>query len=201
MKIEFGKGKHLLISYVLNFYHPDPMFDELTYGEGASRSNMIRKNIKYGSHVFFHTTIKGQRYITAHYFVYKVMEGYDARHDKNIRKKYKNPHIRPENYPEWWGEEYDPNKEVEGEYEDIIIFGDPKKSFGKLDNPLPFNKKLAKKLEFEGNKIKFGIINKNGRIMSDNECITSCTRTPRYITRDDVKFLLREIQRIQKYSI
>lgn len=199
--IESGIGKNLLYRYLRpeimkkqGWNHPDPVLEELTYGDSNRFGNMIRNNVSLGSHIFFHTTIGGQRYITGHYFVSKIMEGFEARHDKNIRKKFRNIHIHPENYPDWW-----PNYDIEKEEDsnDVIIFGDPKKSFGKFINPIPFDRDLAQRLEFEkGKKIEFEIINKKHRTMSDSECITSCTRIPRFITTRDVKFLLNEIATI-----
>jgi hypothetical protein len=162
MDVEFGNAKNMLYRYLTpknfktmaGFDHPDPMLEELTYGEGGAFSNMIRRNVTPTSHIFFHTTIGGQRYITAHYFVSKVMEGFDARQDKNIRENFRNPHIHPENYPEWWPD-YDHENEKDDDSYDIIIFGDPKKSIGKLVNPLPFDRDLAERLEFEGkNRIR-----------------------------------------------
>jgi len=203
MDVEFGNGKNMLYRYLTpksfkamaGFYHPDPDFDELTYGESGRFSNMIRKNVKPGSHIFFHTTIGGQRYITGHFFVSEVVEGFDARHDDNIRKGFRNPHIHPEEYPGWWPD-YDHENERKEDRDDIIVFGDPKKSLGKLAIPLPFDRDLAERLEFEGKRIEFDIRDKRGRTLSDSECITSCTRTPRYITRRDVRYLLSEIASI-----
>ena len=206
MGIEFGNGKNMLYRYIAddvklknNWNHPDPYFKELTYGEGGGGvfSSMVRNNVRIGSHIFFHTTIEGQRYITAHYFVSKIVEGYYARHDDKIRNKYKNAHIHPENYPEWWPN-YDVDKEIKGERNDILIFGDDKKSWGELKNPLKFDRELAEKLKFENNQIKFEIVDKNGKVMGDNNCITSCTRVPRYITKNDVIFLSEKISNSNK---
>ena len=84
MGIEVRQRKGMLIVYKSDEEyrdtHPDPMFDELTYGDITNHATIIVKNVKQGSHIFFHTTLKdGQRYITAHYFVARVMEGFDAR--------------------------------------------------------------------------------------------------------------------------
>lgn len=214
MDVEFGNGKNMLYRYLTpknlktkaGFDHPDPMLEELTYGEGYAFSNMIRRNVTSGSHIFFHTTIGGQRYITAHYLVSKVMEGFDARQDKNIRVNFKNPHIHPESYPEWWSgsdddPDYDHENEKEDDSDDIMIFGETEKSIGKLVNPLPFDRDLAERLEFEGKRIEFDITNKRGRMMRDSERITSCTRTPRYITTKDVKLLYNEIASINQEEV
>lgn len=199
MEIEFGNGKNMLYRYLISDVmkkrhgdHPDPLFEEYTYGDGDKYGNMIRNNVELGSHIFFHTTIGNQRYITAHYYVSRVMEGYDARHDDEIRKKFNNIHIHPENYPDWWID-YNVDSEEEGNSSDVIIFGHPDKSLGELTNPIPFDRDFGEKLEFENKKIKFEIVNKNGRVMNDAECISSCTRVPRYLTKNDVKFLINEI--------
>jgi len=199
MEIKFGNGKNMLYRYLIddvkrkqNWIHPDPLFQELTYGEGGRFSTMVRNNIHYGSHIFFHSTIEGQRYITAHYFVSKVVEGYDARHNPEIRKQYQNVHIHPEKYPEWWPN-YDVNEEIKDNSNDIIVFGDPEKSFGELKNPLKFDRDLAEKMEFENNRINLKIVDKNGKVWSDGECISSCTHVPRYMTMNDVILLIEKI--------
>jgi hypothetical protein len=191
--VEFGEGKHILCVYKQLENHPDPLFDELTYGECSHRSPMIRNNVKKGSHYFFHTTIEGQRYITAHYFVSDIMDGYDARHDPIVRAKYNNVHIHPEKYPSWWGGVYDANEETRSNSGDILVFGDEHKSLGKLEKPILFDRKLAEKLEFEGNSIIFDTIDKNGHNRTINECISSGTRVPRYLTKNDVITLFKEI--------
>lgn len=193
MEIDFGNGKHILCRYTDLEGHPDPVFDELTYGEGYHFSRMVRKNIGKGSHYFFHTMNDGVRYITAHYYVSDIVEGYDARHDDTIRNEYTNVHIHPENYPVWWGGTYDPSKEERNEEGDIIIIGDKKKSFGKLQHPVLFDRNLAEKLEFEGNSIQFDVTDKNGRCRKFNECLASATRAPRYITENDARILLETI--------
>jgi hypothetical protein len=201
MEIEFGNGKNLLYRYIddanKNWDHPDPLFKELIYGEGGGGNfgTMVRNNVRKGSHIFFHTTIEGQRYITAHYFVSKIVEGYDAKHDDKIRSNYQNVHIHPENYPEWWPD-YDIDKEIKSDSDDILVFGDYEKSLGKLVSPLKFDRELAEKLKFEKNKqIEFEIVNKNGKVINDSQRITSCTRVPRYITNDDVIYLIEKIGR------
>jgi len=58
------EGNDLLYRYLsreqfkkqAGFYHPDPMFDEFTYGEGGGFSVYLWNNIGVGSRIFFHTT-------------------------------------------------------------------------------------------------------------------------------------------------
>lgn len=190
MNIELGNGKHMLCRYVDLEDHLDPRFDELTYGECGHFSSTVRKYIKPGSHYFFHKTINGQRYITAHYFVTRVMEGYDARHDPEIITEYKNVHLHPP---------YACDNEIKGESSDIIIFGDKDKSLGELKTRLLFDRELAEKLEFAtGNKIEFDKIDRRGKIRTDAECLCSATRTPRVLTDKDAITLYNAISRSEK---
>ncbi|MEL7665573.1 MAG: endonuclease NucS domain-containing protein [Methanosarcina mazei] len=187
MDIKLGNAKHMLCRYVDLEDHLDPRFDELTYGECGHFSSMVRKYIKPGSHYFFHKTINGQRCITAHYFVTKVMEGYDARHDPEIINEYKNVHLHPP---------YACDNEIKGESSDIIIFGDKEKSLGELKTRLLFDRELAEKLEFAtGNKIEFDTVDKRGKIRTDAECLCSATRTPRLLTDKDAITLYNSIIR------
>ena len=195
MNLELDDEKHILCRYKEIEDHPDPCFKELTYGECSYFAPTIREHIKAGSHYFFQTTINRQRYITAHYFVEKVVEGCEARRDNKIKNKYKNnPHIHPEEHPIWWGGSYDPEDDPMTNDGDIIIFGDKKRSLGKLKTPLPLDRELGKKLEFEsGKKIKYDIVDKNGEKLTDTACLSSCTRVPRLITKNDVITLFNAI--------
>jgi len=209
MELEIGKGEHVLYSYLdldefyksRNYKHPDPNFYELTYGDGTkTRVNRYKKHVKPGSHFFFHTTDRGQRCITAHFYVAKIIDGFEARHDETIRKRYSNPHIHPEKYPEWWYEQtnhkqndYSQETEKIDDVIDVVIFGDDKKSLKKLENPLIFDRDLYENIEFvTEKKSEFGIPNKRGRIMNDSERISSYTRQPRFLTETDVRFLYRK---------
>lgn len=195
MDIEFGNGSNMLIRYLTpkvrkeryKTNHPDPMFKELTYGEGCNRANSIRNHIRPGSHVFFHDVIgkDKQLCITAHYFISKKpMEGDDARSDNGILKEYENPHIHPERYGE---------KPSTG---DIIIFGDRNKSLGLVEKPLPFDRNLAKSLTFEGpnKKIEFDKLDKNGIPLSDKACITPATMALRLMNNKVAEFLYHELE-------
>ena len=55
---------HLLIPYVNLYNHPDPLFDEYTYGEGDSRAKKLKNDVKKGDYVFFHTSKRGKKYGT-----------------------------------------------------------------------------------------------------------------------------------------
>jgi hypothetical protein len=54
---------YLLIPYVPLSWHHDPMLEEFTYGDSESRARKLKRDLKRGDYVFFHTTIRGQRHI------------------------------------------------------------------------------------------------------------------------------------------
>jgi len=170
---------HLLLPYVPLTDHQDPILEEFTYGDVDVRARKLKRDLKQGDYVFFHTTIRGIRYITAYYVVERVHKTSEAASDRAIVAKYRNPHIR----------EY-----LDGErrdQDDVMIFGDSVLS-RKLPHPLPFDRKLAEKLSL---KIPF----KKG--FTENQCISSATRQWRELTESDVRVLLSEIKRHEKKGI
>jgi len=170
---------HLLIPYVPLSDHHDPILEEFTYGDVESRARKLKRDLKRGDYVFLHTTIRGQRYITAYYVVDRVLDTRDAASDKAIVDKYKNPHI------------YEYRKGERTDQDDVVIFGDTILS-RKLPRPLIFNKTLAEKLSLA---IPF----KEG--YTENQCISSATRQWRELTEKDVNILRSEIEKAEKESI
>jgi len=170
---------HLLIPYVPLSWHHDPILDEFTYGDSESRARKLKRDLKRGDYVFFHTTIRGQRYITAYYVIDRVLDTRIAASDRAIVAKYKNPHI----------DEY--RKGERQDYDDAVIFGDPVLS-KKLPRPLLFDRTLAEKLSLA---IPF----KEG--FTETQCIGSATRQWRELTEQDVQILLSEIEKAEKASI
>jgi len=170
---------HLLIPYVPLADHPDPILEEFTYGDVGTRARKLKRDLKRGDYVFFHTTIRGRRYITAYYVVDRVLDTSEAAASSSIVDKYRNPHIK----------EY-----LEGERrddDDAVLFGDPILS-RKLPQPLLFNRALAEKLSLN---IPF---RKN---FTDNQCISSATRQWRRLTEKDVETLLLEIKKYEMKGI
>jgi len=167
---------NLLIPYVPLFSHPDPLFEEFTYGDGKTRGKKLRK-LTEGSHVFFHTKLRGKKYITAYYVVHQVLPtAVVAKHP--YLSKFANPHI---------GRHKREKEELEN---DTILFGYPIAS-GILRRPLPFTRQLAEKLSLN---IKFT----KGR--SETQCIGSATRNWRELENEDVDVLLREIECLENGS-
>lgn len=169
---------HLLIPYARLIDHPDPAFDEFTYGDVKGMARKLKKDLKEGDYIFFHIGGSGKKYITAYYIVDRVLYTVDACRDKAIRSKYKNPHI-----VECLKKKRAQNGEV-----DAIVFGDPITS-RICEKPLPFDRKLADQLTLN---INFPA----GR--TEVQAIGAATRMWRELTDGDVKVLLKQIAANQK---
>ncbi len=151
--------------------HPDPCFDEFTYGNVNQKASFIRNRISKGDKVFFHATLQNPnygRYITGCFVVEKIMDGFAARNDENIRKNFRNHHIREVREPV-----------------DVIIFGNRDKSLDISNNPVHFDRNLAERLTFnsENNIIEFK------EEFSDLSCISNSTRAFRELTDSSIELL------------
>jgi len=166
---------HILIPYIKLLNHPDPLFNEYTYGETKLRALQLKNNLNTGDYVFFHTSIGGKKYITAYYVVDRVMDLKEVVTNENLRTKYHNPHIK--DYISDKGKKFDYN---------VLIFGDPIES-NILPQPLPLDKKLAGKLSLN---ISFP---KN---RTEMQAIVSSTRSHRTLTQKDITILLKEIKKL-----
>lgn len=166
---------NLLIPYVYLYNHPDPLFEEFTYGECGARSRKLKKDLKNGDYVFFHTSIGRKKYITAYYVVDRVLDTSDVVKTKNLFAKYKNPHI--------FGISSEQKKCKKG---DVILFGDPITS-RVLDRPVLFGRNLASKLSLD---IKFP--QADGR--TETQVIGSATRALRELKGRDVNIILDAIK-------
>ena len=164
---------HLLYRYTLP---DDPCFEEFSYGEAGAAAEFLKNNLKKGDYIFFFKNISGKLYITAYYVFSWMIEGEKARRDRELRKRYKNPHLDPAHY------------RGRG---DIIIFGDPIKS-RKLWIPLPLDRKLLEKLSL---KIPW----RKDRTEAQN--ISSALRNVRgrncRLTDEQVQILLNEIENVE----
>ena len=147
--------------------HPDPVFEEFSYGDIGARGRKLMDTLNPGDFMFFWTNIAGRQYITAYYIVSEVVDVNKTRQDR-LKRGFKNPHfIRKDNYED-----------------DFVVFGDPERS-RKLGIPLLFDERLADRLSLE---IDFS----PSRTEAQN--IGSACRQPRKLTENDVKVLLDEIE-------
>ncbi len=158
----------LIVSKPLQ-HHDDPNWKEFTYCCGSERL----LNSK-GKHVFFHeTSSDGNRYIIGYFVVEDAGSGAEMVPKHNVKGG---------------------AKHAEGREDHYVIVGD-KNNSKKLKAPIKLNRKLARQLKFSPNKpIKFDIINKNGKHLTDLECISSATRAVRFLSKADVDLLFDKIK-------
>jgi len=170
---------NLLIPYTPLADHPDPLLDEFTYGDVKQRGKKLLNDVERGDYLFLHTSQRGKRVITAYYIVAEVLKVSEAYNDRNIRDKYKNPHLT--RYEEY-GEQHK---------NDVIVFGDPIRS-KKLESPLIFNRQLA-------DTLSLGIPFRKNKTELQN--ISSATRQWRELTELDVEILLDAIKEAETRAI
>ncbi len=151
--------------------HEDPMIDEFTYGDVNARGKKLLDEVKKGDFLFFHTSSRNRRIITAYYCVEEVMLVSEARTNKLISIKYRNPHLK---------------KEPESKY-DTLVFGNPITS-NKLKAPLPLTPTILAKLSNPSN------LNNN---QTEFAAITSALRTWKELDANDVEMLISEITDLQ----
>ena len=65
---------HRLIPYVRLRDHPDPDFNEFTYGDVGARGRSLKNGIRQGDYVFFHTGNGGRKFIVAYFVADRVLE-------------------------------------------------------------------------------------------------------------------------------
>jgi hypothetical protein len=70
-------NEHLLITYSAECAerkgHVDPNFTQLVYGNSGRNGDFIKKHIQPGSYIFFNARIGDKRYITAYFYVEKIL--------------------------------------------------------------------------------------------------------------------------------
>ena len=166
--------------------HEDPVLEEFTYGDTKDRGRWLREKVGRGDFLFFHTNRKSAQILTAYYFVEKVMPTEDAKKDKFIISKYKNPHLHKENL----------------ESNDTVVFGNP--IYSKiLRHPLTIDKpilnKLSRKpksisrpwvkLSNEDVKFLFGEINKYEKESFLKDTFLSSTEVEQLVEEDIESFI------------
>jgi hypothetical protein len=171
---------NLLIPYVYLYGHPDPLFEEFTYGDTGRGARKLKNDLKEGDYIFLHTSVGGRKYITAYYVVYRILDIAKAIENKNITMKYKNPHIL----------EFLSGKR-NNQDDDVIVFGDPITSRF-LRKPLLFDKNLAEKLSLNIRFLK-------GK--TETQSIGSATRAWRELTESDVEIILEAIKSSDREGI
>jgi hypothetical protein len=155
--------KHLLIKYISRKdNHVDPNFTYLTYGDSGKRGVQIKKALTPGSFVFFHTSFEDKEYITAFFYVEKIL-------------------TKDENHVE-----IDCLKS-DSRTDEVIILGNRDRS-KILTCPLAFDKQVVenlKSLNINWAKVEAGE-------QSALKTISDSTRTHRELTHSEIEWLLSE---------
>jgi predicted nuclease of restriction endonuclease-like (RecB) superfamily len=152
--------------------HEDPMLDEYTYGDVGERGKKLLEKVKKGDFLFFHTSSRNQRVITAYYHVEEVMPASIAWKDVMISTKYRNPHLK---------------REPSDQY-DTIVFGNPVRSF-KLKTPLPLTRSILNKFSKR--------VNLNEK-QTEFAAISSSLRSWKELDNNDIELLIKEILVLQR---
>ncbi|MGG3772959.1 endonuclease NucS domain-containing protein [Heyndrickxia faecalis] len=125
-----------MTSYLIPYVDPkkndgeeDPMLNEYTYGDVGDRGRILRKHVKQGDFLFFHTNIRGLNQLTAYYYVEMVSPVNDAKRNPLIKDKYQNPHLERNTVQE----------------DETIVFGHPVYSKA-LSRPMPITREILDKL-------------------------------------------------------
>jgi hypothetical protein len=159
--------KHLLITYTdpsENGNHVDPDFNKLLYGDSGDRGYILMNNLEKGSYVFFNTNIDGKRYITAFYYVEKI-----------LLKDKDNDEIS--------------KLESDAQFDEVIISGNREKSII-LSRPVLLDKYLVMKLP--SLKADINYFDEKQNIGTSELCsINYKTRTPRKLKDIDKDILLQ----------
>ena len=68
--------EHMVVTYSAECAkegHIDPNFTQLVYGNSGKNGNSLKKHISEGSYIFFNARIGEKRYITAYFYVEKIL--------------------------------------------------------------------------------------------------------------------------------
>ena len=186
------------------FFHPDPLIEEFTYGEGGAFSSLLWRHIHPGCRLFFHTKIGGVRYLTAMYHVIDYAPGSVMRLDATYTSTYRNPHICPHLYSGWAQRlDFKLDRRIKRDFFagssfellDLVVIGDPERSFDLRNTPVVLDRRVLERLDMWGSPVKWDIVDKNGRAYDEARCIDTCLRAPRRIEKHDGDYLSRLVSR------
>lgn len=68
--------KHMLVTYSAECAqdgHVDPNFTQLVYGNSGKNGESLKKHLREGSYLFFNARIGSKRYITAYFYIEKIL--------------------------------------------------------------------------------------------------------------------------------
>jgi hypothetical protein len=153
--------------------HPDPLFEEYTYGDIKRRGRKLQRSLVRGDYMFFWTKIAGKQYITAYYIVQEVLPTRELMRDGRAKLRYLNPHLH--------GERYEGRKGLHPD--DTFVIGDRRRS-RRLGIPLRLTRSIAEHLS---KPVRF----RDDATEAEN--IGRGLRQPKELAEEDIDYLLREI--------
>ena len=154
--------------------HEDLRLDEFTYGDKNQNGRTLKNKVQHGDFLFFHTTRRNKRVITSYFVVESIISVEEAKKQKLIVNKYKNPHLLQDKL----------------EADEVIVFGNPITSCT-LKRPVPLTVDILNKLDRKPN------LNANQK---ESAAITSALRQWKELTKEDVGLLLDYIIEYQQES-
>ncbi|MGE6596389.1 hypothetical protein [Bacillus proteolyticus] len=158
--------KHILVTYSAECAennHVDPNFTHLVYGDSGDNGKRIVRELTEGSFMFFNLNIGGKRYITAYFYIEKILQ--KGVHDSEIAAL-----------------------NVDAKVDDVVVFGS--RSHSKiLIAPLHLDRVLMERLtSLNADKAYFDEKIENG--ISELSAVNSKTKTPRILSEKDKEYLL-----------
>ncbi|MFG1735352.1 hypothetical protein [Paenibacillus sp. 843] len=155
--------RHLLIKYISREdNHVDPNFTWLTYGDSGNKGVQIKNTLTPGSYVFFHTSYANSAYITAYFYVEKILTKGDNRQEIECLK-------------------------ADSRFDEVVIIGS--RTHSKiLTFPISFDKKVVDKLR--SLNINWNWVESNQQ--TELKTISDSTRSHREISDEEVEWLLSQ---------
>lgn len=159
-------SNHIIVTYSAEKAsegHVDPNFTQLVYGNSNKNGNIIKKNLNVGSYIFFNARISNKRYITAYFYVEKML--FKGEHDKEIELL-----------------------NCSAKEDEVIIIGS--RSFSKvLTIPLDFDRNLIGKIKSYNADSEY-FENKKASGVEELEAIKDKTLNPKVITEEEKEMLI-----------
>lgn len=159
-------GEHIVITYSAekaSAGHVDPNFTQLVYGNSSRNGNIIKRHLRSGSYIFFNARIGNKRYITAYFYVEKLL--LKGQHDVEINAL-----------------------NCSAKDDEVIVIGN--RSFSKvLTVPLDFDKELIGKIQsYNADNTYFD--RKQAEGINELEAIKDKTLNPKVITEEEKEMLI-----------
>ncbi|KAA9023563.1 hypothetical protein [Niallia endozanthoxylica] len=157
---------HIVITYSAERAsegHVDPNFTQLVYGDSGRKGNILKSNLSPGSYIFFNARIGAKRYLTAYFYVEKML--FKGEHDEEIE-----------------------SLTCSAKEDEVIIIGS--RLFSKvLTIPLDFDRGLIGEIKSYGADNNY-FEQKKANGVGELEAIRDKTLNPKVITEEEKEMLI-----------